>query len=896
METIGFKLIIGLCFLWCITGYAQKSTKSAIDFETSASWISLERSKIDISADGKFMCYSYGKNYLLQSLDKKKRMDFVNVKSTEFTADSKNLIFKANKDTLGFLQLSTFKLSYLLGVVKYKLINTSAGQRLCYEKKDAKGKLFIRDVEKQNEFSYDNVKEFYADNGDIVVLKKEEQSNAGEVVSLWVGSTTKPNELKVWQRNDSEISKLALSKGGNRLLFISRYKADHKSTVWYWSTDSTEPSVVITDDHPEIQKEQFNMAISGAKFCNHDGSLLIDINEKLVQQAPAPVKLNIWHQMESKLPDAQNERNYKAVVNLKNRKFTWLFKYKQNALGDDDEGKWIVFYDDQSSDQIDALKIPQAQLVDAETGLTKRLSGLTKKNWSNQETLLSKDLKYIVYFDTTDNNWYSYKTDKAQKNNLTKGLSVNWINTYGNQAFTTAFPVLHWLRGDQKILLTDGFDIWLFDILNRVKPINITNGFGKKNNIIFSIGTDLDSDGKKLATTDKSFVVYGFNETNKKSGFYRVGFTGKADPETLSLGDFVTINTGRHMASMPAFRGSMPIKAKNVDVYIVKRSEKGGSVNIFTTSDFRIFTSLSNHYPEKEFNWYTSELHSWKSYKGKTVQGILFKPDNFDPAKKYPVVFTYYEKYANVLNSFHWTIPNGAKLPIPVLVSQEYLVFTPDIQYEIGDPGESTYDCVASAADYLSKLPFVDSSKFGLMGQSMGGYETNAIIAKTSKFAAAFSGAGPTNLVSLFGGLWLGSHPQQGFVVQGQLRMGKKLWEDPQAYIRNSPIFYSDKINTPLLMMDNRNDQLVNFLQGIELFTALRSLNKPVWLLEYDNGGHSSGFDNPSMKDLNTRILQFFDHYLKNKPAPNWMTREFLKRYRDRDYQSGFDLDKTKQP
>ena len=105
-----------------------------------------------------------------------------------------------------------------------------------------------------------------------------------------------------------------------------------------------------------------------------------------------------------------------------------------------------------------------------------------------------------------------------------------------------------------------------------------------------------------------------------------------------------------------------------------------------------------------------------------------------------------------------------------------------------------------------------------------------------------------------------------------QPRMGASLWEHPEFYIRNSPIFYADKVTTPLLMVHNSiYDHNVPFNQGVAFFTALRRLGKPAWMLSYDRGGH--GEDGRERQDRLLRTTQFFDHYLKGKPAPAWMTR-----------------------
>jgi dipeptidyl aminopeptidase/acylaminoacyl peptidase len=267
----------------------------------------------------------------------------------------------------------------------------------------------------------------------------------------------------------------------------------------------------------------------------------------------------------------------------------------------------------------------------------------------------------------------------------------------------------------------------------------------------------------------------------------------------------------------------------------------------------------------------TTELIHWKTFDGSPSDGVLYKPENFDPQKKYPVIFDYYEQRSEELNLF--VSPKAAedRINVPWFVSNGYLVCAPDIHYKKGQPGQSAYNAVVSAAKYLSKMRWVDSTKMGIQGHSFGGYETNYIVTHTKLFAAACAASGMCDLVSFYG-----SVPRAGntkyFSERDEGRMDATLWQTPDAYIRNSPIFQADKVSTPLLMMNNKNDGQVPFAQGVELFTALRRLGKKVWMLQYDGGGHSAG-DTKEAVDYSTRMSQFFDHYLKGAPAPKWMTR-----------------------
>ena len=120
-----------------------------------------------------------------------------------------------------------------------------------------------------------------------------------------------------------------------------------------------------------------------------------------------------------------------------------------------------------------------------------------------------------------------------------------------------------------------------------------------------------------------------------------------------------------------------------------------------------------------------------------------------------------------------------------------------------------------------------------------------------------------------------------------QSRIGGSLWERPDLYLENSPLFRADRINTPLLIMHNDHDGAVPWYQGIELFTALRRLEKPAWMLVYNGENHNLN-NWADRKDLSIRMMQFFDHYLKGSPAPDWMTRGIPATRKGKDLGYGF--------
>ena len=216
-------------------------------------------------------------------------------------------------------------------------------------------------------------------------------------------------------------------------------------------------------------------------------------------------------------------------------------------------------------------------------------------------------------------------------------------------------------------------------------------------------------------------------------------------------------------------------------------------------------------------------------------------------------------------------------------------MFTPDINYNVGQPGQDAYNAIVSGAEALAKNSWIDKDNMAIQGQSWGGYQVAYLITQTDMFKAAGAGAPVSNMTSAYGGIrWGSGNSRQIQYEKGQSRLGSTMSDSLQIYIDNSPIFFADKVNTPLLIMHNDNDGAVPWYQGIELFMSLRRLEKPVWMLQYNKEDHNL-IQRRNRKDLSIRMQQFFDHYLKGEPAPIWLTEGLPAIEKGKDW--GYELD-----
>jgi len=236
------------------------------------------------------------------------------------------------------------------------------------------------------------------------------------------------------------------------------------------------------------------------------------------------------------------------------------------------------------------------------------------------------------------------------------------------------------------------------------------------------------------------------------------------------------------------------------------------------------------------------------------------------------MIVYFYERSSDGLYNYMPPAPSASIINRTFAVSNGYLLFVPDIPYVIGYPGQSCYNAVVSGTyALLDRFEFIDKSRLGLDGQSWGGYQIAYLVTQTDLFSCAYAGAVVSNMTSAYGGVrWQTGMSRMFQYEHTQSRIGGTLWDKQFQYIENSPIFFVPKINTPLLLMHNDADGAVPWYQGIEFIIALRRLEKPAWMLSYNDEAHNL-VRRANRKDISIRKMQFFDHYLKNAPMPYWM-------------------------
>ncbi len=470
---------------------------------------------------------------------------------------------------------------------------------------------------------------------------------------------------------------------------------------------------------------------------------------------------------------------------------------------------------------------------------------------------LSPQGKYAVYYQ--DKHWHLMNTNSGKTQNLTEEISTPFYNEdHDYPSDVPGYGVAGWIKKDRAVMIYDKYDIWRFETSN-AKSRNITDGKGRQDKRIFRIER-MNKNRSEAFGNNEELLLTSYHDLNKNFGFYSAQ-TNKSGVKKLLEEDkkFTFVK-----------------KAEDANTVLYKREAYDEFPNIWVANNtaFKRTEQLTNLHQDlhEKWNWGKAELIDWLSLDGTFMQGVVIKPDNYDPNKRYPIMTYYYRFFTDRLHDFNEPKTNHR----PVLaqyVSDDYVVFLPDIRFEVGQPGFAATKSLVPGIQKLIEMGIADEDKLGLHGHSWSGYQTAFMVTQTDIFDAAVSGAPVSNMTSAYSGIrWASGMARQFQYEKTQSRIGESLIEAPLKYIENSPVFYADRITTPMLIMHGDVDGAVPWEQSIELYLAMRRYNKDVIFLQYhDEPHHPQKFSNKL--DYAIRMKEYFDYYLKGEGEPEWILK-----------------------
>lgn len=675
-----------------------------------------------------------------------------------------------------------------------------------------------------------------------------------------------------------EYKQLSMNNNGNMIAFLADTSHAKKKDfgLYLWNNNGLVKELIhngnknlkdgwILSENREIQfAENTNRIFFGIAQIKPEKD-----TSKLDEDIP---QLDIWHWNEPVLHSQQlntmvkdQKKSYLAVYHLDENKFVQL---------EDESFSGIELIRKGNADKVFAWSnLPYAvqtmweaepehndfYLIDIHTGK----STMIKKDCRAYPEL-SPNGNYIYWYNYEDTSWNTYKISSNTEFKVTVPTKIqcaNEINDVPN--LPEPYGIAAWTINDESILVYDRYDIWQINPENKLQPINITLN-GRKNKISYRL-LDFENMNHKLLGDDetgidpsKTIYLKGQHEITRNNAYYKTFLPVTQNPFVLFEGSYSLSN---------------PIKAKDANVFIYTKETFELFPNLLLTeNEFKKSKQISDVNPQqKDFLWGSKELYSWTSLDGQTLEGLLIKPANFDPTKKYPLIVNFYEKASHNLYSYQTPEAHRSTIDYHYYSGNGYVIFNPDVNYKEGYPGESAYNCVMPGITQLISEGYIDKDHIAAQGHSWGGYQVAYLATRTNLFAAIETGAPVVNMFSAYGGirLWTGRNRSSQY-EHTQSRIGKSIWESPLRYLENSPLFTADKIQTPMLIMHNEDDGAVPFSQGIEFFIALRRLGKQAWLLNYNEADHWPTKIRDKY-DFQIRMAQFFDHFLKDKPMPVWM-------------------------
>jgi dienelactone hydrolase len=890
MKQLLLTIIILLSFL------CTKGQKRRLDPSLYNSWQEIGLHKI--SNDGKFIVYSYGApatghHLVIHSTENSWEKRVAGTDYAVFTEDSRYLIYQAHPDTLSVLNTRTRQVRCIPNTSSFRVSKYGKGSWLAYQLSGSQNKLVLLNLSTGSKEDYWFVTNYtFSDNGRFLLIESTFTENGTTLNQLqWLDVST--GKLNTVWRDTAKLVKFCMDLSGEQLALVIESKGELKQayTIRYYRVGMDTSKVWLQDGALNINGAMLANRYDLPQFSTNGKHLFIgfrlnDVNSRTADDNGSGV--NIWSYSDISLQSHQLQR----LEAIKNRIFVGAVGVNDSKVvrierNNDEEvvgaiksnrGNFILIKEQQGGDLSELnwnnRSRPALYLVSINDG-TRKLIKKEVLKFMYGDYQLSPTGKFLVYYDSEQQNYFSYDILSDALLNISADVPVKLYNEkYDYPDLPRSNGMCAWVEGEESILVYDNYDIWQLDLRKKKRAVNVTNDYGRRNKLVLRFFEPTGQPPMELpvVNTKADLLLVGFNLNNKYNGFLQKKLGVVGAPELLTMGPYIYYYPFNSYNIYP----SVPLKARDAKKFLVKRMSTTEAPNVFFSTDLREFTRLSDLQPQREYNWLTSELLHWKvlhGEDGEDGEGILYKPEDFDPAKKYPVIFNFYEKNSDEIYRFITPSLSVGDLDIPYFVSRGYIVCDPNVYYDTGRPGEGAYKAIISSAKYLAGFPWIDTQKMGLMGASFGGYQVNYIIANTGMFAAAVESAGPTDFVSGYNSLIKGDGSSfQNRYEQEQNRMGGTLWEKPELYVRNSPIFFADKISTPLLMMHNKNDKQVPWEQGIELFLALRRLRKTVWMLEYDGEGHAI-YNEKNRMDFSVRVAQFFDHYLKGGNRPGWMIK-----------------------
>ena len=582
--------------------------------------------------------------------------------------------------------------------------------------------------------------------------------------------------------------------------------------------------------------------------------------------------LILWHwkdprpQPEQQVQEQQDRAfNYLAAYGVADAKVTRLADEAVRTVALGPKSTWAIGFDVTPYERDAGIKgftFHDLYAVNVRTGERKLIQkkvpggGGGGRGGGGGVANFSPDNSHYLYYDTGDYKLYDFTSGTTKT--ITTGVPAKFWNTEDDH--NEVKPGINgglvgWSNDGSAVYVRDNWDVWRLPA-SGTGAVNIT-GNGLKDQIRYQARSISDPRDRGIIDPSKPLYFETYGEWTKKEGLAQVDAL-KGGAKVMSWeNDKVDY---RHARDADVWVYARQTVVKYPDWYAADGNLAGE----------RRLTDANPQ--QKDVAWtpgarlidYTCENG------GGHHQGVLILPAGFEQGKKYPMLTYIYEKLSQGFNAY--SEPNATRYSnASVYTSRGYAFFMPDIVYHVNDPGRSAVWCVVPAVKAAIATGIIDPARVGLQGHSWGGYQTTFITTQTKIFKTAVAGAPLTDMVSMFGSIyWNTGNTDASIFIASQGRFTGGPNDVPEAYTRNSPQNFAQNLSIPFMLLSNDRDGAVDFNQGVTYYNHLRDLGKDVILLEY--AGENHGLARPAnQKDYNLRMTEWFDTFLRDQPAPDWL-------------------------
>lgn len=900
------------------TAAQQKPTLKPADYDK---WESLGFAAL--SPDGSWLAYAItrtnGKNELrVQKLADKQPKTITSGLQPVFSDDSRWLAYgigytedereqmeKAKKpiqNKVGIMNLGTAETTVIENIASFNF--SDDGRYLALRGYPVTGRkskgvdVFVRDLAAGTNTSFGNISNYaWRQKGTLLAMTVDAENRTGNGVLLFDPAT---GVLKTLDSGEATYAGLSWRKDEDDLAVlkstVQEAFEDTSNVILAWR-DLTTPRVArklfdhakvasfpaatrVVDFRPLVWADDGSAVFFGLKereakppktpaVASNGGATQAKASQDSIAKAATtedPAGVEVWHAKDVDIMPTQKvqanldrNRNFLAAWHLDSERFVQLADDVADNVTLAKGQKQAIGRDGTPHDQTRMFGplYNDLYVIDVLTGEKKKFKDKVEFAFAT-----SAGGRYMLYL--LDDHYFVYDLRTGTHTSITKDVPTSFVNQDDDHTVKQKPPygTGGWTKGDRSVLINDKYDVWDVPV-DGSKPTRLTNGAAESTRYRY---LRLDPE-EEFVDPAKPIWFSTYGELNEKSGFAKKE-PGKA-PQPLIWLD-------KNVARL--------VKAKKSDTYGYVVQDWDDSPDYFVGGpDLTSAKQVTETNPfQKDYAWGRTELVSYQNKQGKELQGSLIFPANYQPGQKYPMIVYIYEILSNT-HHFYAT-PSERNVYNQTAWSQNgYFVFRPDIVYRDRNPGLSAVDALVPAVAAVVAKYDVDARKVGLVGHSWGGYQTAFVPTQTNIFSAAVAGAPLTDLISMYLSIYWNSGGTDARIFEiSQGRMEVPPWEDLEAYMKNSALFNIKALETPMLVTFGDKDGAVDWHQGIELYNAARRENKDFVMLVYEGENHGLA-KKANQLDYHRRINQWFGHYLKGEPAPEWIAKgvKFLDREKE---------------